>query len=95
MSMRRIKNLRNIEVAKVWGNLRFDDIQNECISHENHEGTFRVYSDGTVYSYKLLIGEIKNNERIVYDYTSPGERFYSNTTSRHVGLLKKWASRSI
>jgi len=93
--MKYIKNLRNIEVAKTWGNLSPSHMYEECISYENHEGTFKVYSDGTVYSYRLLIGEVKNSEWIVYDYTAPGKRFYSNTTSRHVGLLKKWASRIV
>ena len=93
--MKHIKNLRNNELAETWGNLHPAHMYDECICYENHEGTLKVYSDGTVYSYNLLIGEIKKSEWLLYDFTAPGKRFYSKTTSRHVGLLKRWASRII
>ena len=46
------------------------------------------WTDGQkLYSYNLLIGVTENSQKIVFNYTSSGI-FKSNTTSRHVGLVK-------
>jgi hypothetical protein len=46
-----------------------------------------LWTDGrNLYSYSLLIGKKKGGENIVFDYTSRGGSYYSQTTSTHVGL---------
>ena len=73
--------LKNHIVAKMWGMSR---------SALNHNGSFR--SDGVnLYSYNLLIGETtENGNKVIYDYTASG-KFYSITTSRHVGYGKRYS----
>ena len=79
---------RNNKVASMWSSSPFRNVM-------NHEQTLRFYSDGTISSYSLLIGEIINGKHVVYDHTSKGGSFYSATTSRHVNLLKQYADRVI
>ena len=45
-----------------------------------------------IYSYQLKIGETRNGEKVAFDYTSGGLReYYSQTTSKHVGMIKRCA----
>jgi hypothetical protein len=44
-----------------------------------------------LYSYGLLIGDTHKGMKRVYDYTSKGGRFISNTTSHHVGIARRYA----
>ena len=58
-----------------------------------------LVSDGqSLYSYNLRIAEfVPTNDGkaiIVYDYTSGGGNFISQTTSSHVGLIKQQVPRS-
>ena len=58
-----------------------------------------LVSDGqSLYSYNLRIAEyIPNNGGkaiIVYDYTSRGGAYQSQTTSSHVGMMKQRVPRS-
>ena len=58
-----------------------------------------LVSDGqSLYSYNLRIAEfVPTNEGkaiIVYDYTSGGGNFISQTTSSHVGMIKQQVPRS-
>ena len=56
----------------------------------NHTGTLKCYSDGTLYSYGLHIGQrTPSGVCIVGDYTAPGGGFKSVTTSCHVGRAKR------
>ena len=56
----------------------------------NHRGTLQCYSDGTLYSYGLHIGQrTPSGVYIVGDYTAPGGGFKSVTTSCHVGRAKR------
>ena len=72
----------NKDVAKLWSK--------QSRPASNHNGSFR--SDGMrLYSYNLLIGETtENGNKEIYDYTASG-KFYSITTSRHVGYGKYYA----
>ena len=81
------KRMRNRELALKWSSFCFPD----GFSITNHEQTLRIAPDGKVYSYCLLIGEILGGKKVVYDYTAPGGCFHSNTTSRHVGLIKTYS----
>ena len=46
-----------------------------------------LWTDGeNLYSYSLVIGKNKAGESIVFDYTSRGGAYCSQTTSSHVGL---------
>ena len=56
----------------------------------NHRGTLQCYSDGTLYSYGLHIGQCTPaGVCIVGDYTAPAGGFRSVTTSCHVGRAKR------
>ena len=51
-------------------------------------------TDGTsLYSYAVEIGDtVPSGKKVVYDYTSGGSYgWVSQTTSRHVGLAKRFA----
>jgi hypothetical protein len=53
-----------------------------------------LWTDGeNLYSYNLVIGKNKGGESIVFDYTSRGGAYYSNTTSTHVGLACRQADQ--
>ena len=64
-------------------------------------GTFRrrykaLSTDGSrLYSYNLKIAEHHPDGYIVYDYTAGGGHCVSQTTSTHVGLVKRMAPSSI
>ena len=50
-------------------------------------------TDGiSLWSYRLQIGDTLCGKKVVYDYTSGGMGFVSNTTSKHVGLAKAVAT---
>jgi len=55
----------------------------------NHRGS--LWSDGeSLYSYNLKIGHrASDGTTILADYTSPGGDFRSQTTSCHVGLVRR------
>lgn len=78
---------RNSDVASMWSMYKFKS--------NNHEKTLRVCSEGRVYSYKLLIAEVLDGKKVVYNHTSVGGSFHSATTSRHVNLFKQHADRVI
>ena len=81
--------VRNRDVADVWGTYRMGE------GARNYDGSLRVMEDGRVYSYELLIGEIVDGEHIVYDHTAPGGSYYSQTTSKHVNLIKPYGKKII
>ena len=61
----------------------------------NLKQTLNVYSDGSLYSYNLKIGQRTNaGICVVSDYTARGGSFHSQTTSTHVGLAKRLVNRA-
>ena len=71
---------KNIDVAITWKNGKALRTRTMCTDGEN------------IYSYRLLIGITKNEEKIAYDYTSTG-KFVSVTTSKHSNLVKNQADK--
>ena len=55
--------------------------------------TRHMMTDGhDLYSYELKIGTTNpEGKKILFDYTSPGGNFRSQTTSCHVGLARRHA----
>ena len=49
--------------------------------------TGNLWTDGQkIYSYSLCIGEtMPNGDKLLHDYTAGGIKYYSQTTSCHVG----------
>ena len=61
---------------------------------QGNEGFTRALrTDGNnLYSYNLRIGITgPDSEKIVFDFTSGGGKFMSQTTSTHVGLARQYA----
>jgi hypothetical protein len=58
---------------------------------KNHRGSFTT--DGrSIWSYNLCIGEtLEDGRKILHDYTADGIRYYSQTTSCHVGKCRSVA----
>ena len=74
-------SIRNEDVVRAWTR-----------GQEAKAGN--LWTDGeNLYSYSLVIGKNKGGESIVFDYTSRGGAYYSNTTSTHVGLAARHADQ--
>lgn len=68
--------MKNKDVVKAWSEGR--------AAHTKH-----LKTDGqTLWSYNLPIGKTEGGAKIVFDYTTSGGHFMSNTTSLHVGLAQ-------
>jgi hypothetical protein len=95
--MKNAKRVRNEVVAQTWSRLIGGErqVDGELREVSNHNGSFRVYNDGTVYYYRLLIGEIKDGAHIVYDHTRKGGSYYSKSTTENVNRLKPYATKII
>jgi len=70
----------------------------EAFMHQRPENAGALTTDGqSLYSYNLRIAEHLPNKggasTIVYDYTSRGGAYKSQTTSSHVGLVKQQVPR--
>ena len=72
--------MKNSEIARSWWNGR-----SASAKHFRTDGV-------NLWSYNLLIGTIKNGNRVVFDYTARGGHFYSVTTSKHVGLAGRYGN---
>ena len=79
--------MKNVHIVNAW-----------LDSDAGYKGimrTMHMSTDGNnLFSYGLRIGEtIEGNLgvpiKVVYDYTAKSGRFYSQTTSQHVGLAKQ------
>ena len=71
----------------------------DCFVNQQTANAGALVSDGqSLYSYNLRIAEFipttDGKAIIVYDYTSGGGNFVSQTTSSHVGLIKQRVPRS-
>ena len=78
---------------------RTNDQVIEAFLRQQSSNAGALVSDGqSLYSYNLRIAEyLPNNDGkaiIVYDYTSRGNAYQSQTTSSHVGLIKQQVPRS-
>ena len=95
--MKSLKRVRNDVVAREWGRLigGEKEADGELRQVSNWNGNYRVYNDGSVYYYNLLIGEIIDGVHVVYDHTSSGGSFYSHSTSVNVNRLKPYAMKII
>ena len=63
-----------------------DDVAHSWAFGES-AGNGPLHTDGeNLYSYALLIGYTEDGAKHMIEYTSPGGKFYSVTTSTHVGL---------
>lgn len=95
--MKSIKRLNNNKLVNIWSSIVGGEGESglELVEYSNHNGSFRVYSDGSVYYYKLRLAEILDGVHTVYDHTSPGGSFISKSTSRHVNRLKAKALRIV
>jgi len=95
--MKDLRRVRNEVVAQTWGRLIGGEreVDGELREVSNHSGSFRVYNDGTVYYYRLLIGEIKDGVHIVYDHTKKGGSYHSQSTSKNVNRLKRYAMKIV
>ena len=95
--MKNLSRVRNEVVAETWGSLIGGEREadGELREVSNHSGSYRVYNDGSVYYYNLLIGEIIDGVHVVYDHTSTGGSFYSRSTSINVNRLKPYAMKII
>ena len=68
--------LRNSQVVDSW-------LSGEAASNAN------MRTDGVdLYSYQLRIGYRNDRRAVVFDYTASGV-YYSQTTSKHVGLAAR------
>ena len=72
--------MSNAEVVENW-------------AYGNEGFTRSLRTDGnSLYSYNLRIGITgPDREKIVFDFSSGGGRFMSQTTSTHVGLARRHA----
>ena len=72
--------MKNEDVANAWANNRTASTKN-------------MKTDGSnLYSYNLLIGISKGGEKILFNYTSKGGYFESQTTSMHICHGRRVAS---
>jgi hypothetical protein len=56
--------------------------------------SLRMSTDGKkLYSYALCVGDTDGSEKVLYDYTAGGLGFYSQTTSQHVNIARRYADR--
>ena len=69
---------KNLDIIKAWD--KGQEARNENLSTDGDR----------LYSYRLCIGRSdEEGNKIIFDYTSGGGAFASQTTSTHVGLAKR------
>ena len=72
--------MRNEDVVKAW-------------LYGRRAATGNMSTDGSnLYSYNLLIGQHLHHGTVVINHTAGGGSFYSQTTSKHVGLAWRLAN---
>lgn len=75
--------IRNEEVLRAW--IRGRKLAAGTLSTDGYN----------LYSYDLKIGIIDGYKFVIYDYTAPGGKFISMTTSTHVNAAKRWADKLV
>ena len=95
--MKQVKRLNNATVFNKWRSMIGGErnVDGELICYSNHSGSLKLYNDGSLYSYELLIADIINGVHTVYDHTATGGSFVSKTTSQQVNFLKRFAVQII
>ena len=78
-----MKAVKNQEVVRAWS---------RGGAARNHKGTLVAMDTGELYSYGLKIGQYLKGSAVLCDYTARSGGFYSQTTSCHVGLARRYAS---
>ena len=78
-----MKAVKNQEVVRAWS---------RGGAARNHKGTLGAMDTGELYSYGLKIGQYLKGSAVLCDYTARSGGFYSQTTSCHVGLARRYAS---
>ena len=73
--------MRNDQVIRLW--------LNGAATASTSNGNLST-RNGRLYSYNLMIGDRMDNQIRIWNYTSSG-RYYSQTTSCHVGLARSYA----
>ena len=72
--------------------MKNEDVVKRWIFNQVGGANNLVTDRNNLYSYNLLIGyTTKNGRKVVKDYTAKGGHFISQTTSRHVGIAKRYA----
>ena len=91
--MKQVKRLNNNSIYNKWismiGGER--EVEGELVCYSNHSGNLKLYNNGSLYYYKLLIADIVDGVHTVYDHTAQGGSFVSRTTSQRVNVLKEFA----
>tara|TARA_B100001094_G_scaffold323508_1_gene374522 strand:- start:3281 stop:3583 length:303 start_codon:yes stop_codon:yes gene_type:complete len=95
--MKKIKRLNNGFIISKWRSMIGSEreVEGELICYSNHSGNLRLYNDGSIYYYELLIADIVDGVHTVYDHTAAGGSFVSNTTSHRVNVLKEYALKVV
>ena len=86
---------RNCDIVPIWRDILIKGIPGNKGFVTNHQGSLTLWADGKIYSYRLLIGEIKKGVHTLYDHTRKGGSYYSKTTSCHVSLFRKTALKVV
>ena len=91
--MKQIKRLNNGIIINKWRSMIGGEreVEGELVCYSNHSGNLKLYNDGSLYYYKLLIADIIAGVHTVYDHTAQGGSFVSKSTSRRVSCLKQFA----
>jgi hypothetical protein len=86
---------RNRNIVPIWKDILIKGIPGNKGFVENHQGSLTLWADGKIYSYRLLIGEIKQGIHILYDHTRKGGSYHSKTTTSHVNLFRETALKVV
>ena len=91
--MKQVKRLNNGIIVNKWRSMIGGEreVEGELICYSNHRGNLKLYNDGSLYYYELLIADIVDGVHTVYDHTAAGGSFVSKTTSQRVNYLKQFA----
>lgn len=95
--MKQVKRLNNGYIVNKWRSMIGGEreVVGDLVCYSNHSGNLKLYNDGSLYYYKLLIADIVDGVHTVYDHTATGGSFVSVTTSRRVNYLKQYAMKVV
>ena len=65
------------------------DVITAFTCNRNANARHLISTNGSLFSYGLEIARWIGGQIIVFDYTATGNRFCSQTTSTHVGMIKR------
>ena len=65
------------------------DVVTAFTNNRNANARHLISDNGSLYSYGMEIARWIGDQIIVFDYTATGNRFCSQTTSTHVGMIKR------